>query len=187
MGVDYVIVLPNSFERYLSALRISVSVSILKRGLQIKHLKSLEKIYIAEALMLKNTRQSVSVNTLCANLLGAVSIIKDNFSFKCDIINNLYLNKNLFTILLLYLAKEKTFLKITEINDFLLITLNGKTCNLSPFIRALNGLSLFEIKTNKSVIIIPADESGEKSVEIETEWEYLFNKFSVVNMVFDIL
>ncbi len=185
MGVDYVIVLPNSVERYLSAVRISVSVSILKHGLQTRHLKSLKKIHIAESLLHQNTRQSTDVNSLCTNLLSAVATIKDGFSFKCNLSGNLYLNKNIFTLLILYLAKQKSFFKITQTGGFLLIHLDGKPKDVSLLVTALNGFFFFETKTQKSLIVIPTTESNEKSVEIETEWEYLFNIFSVLNMVFE--
>ena len=179
------IILPNSFERYLSALRTTLSVFILKHGLQTRHLKSLKKIHIAESLLHQNTRQSTDVNSLCTNLLSAVETIKDGFSFKCNLSGNLYLNKNIFTLLILYLAKQKSFLKITQLNEFLLIAFNDKSSDLSPFIKALNGFTLFETKTQQSLIVIPTTETNETSVEIETEWEYLFNIFSVLNLVFE--
>ena len=179
------IFLPNSFDRYLSSLRLYISHLILRDGLSKTNFEKLKKIHIAESLLHQNTRQSTDVNSLCTNLLSAVATIKDGFSFKCNLCGNLYLNKNIFTLLILYLAKQKSFLKITQLNEFLLIAFNDKSSDLSPIIKALNGFTLFETKTQQSLIVIPTTETNEKSVEIETEWEYLFNIFSVLNLVFE--
>lgn len=181
------IVLPNSFEKYLSALRISVSISILKHGLQPRHIDNLRKIHIAESLFHQNERQGVDINKLCTNLLEAVSTIKQGFKFEVKVVGNLYLNKNIFTLLLLNFAKQKDFVKISAKDNFLKINFEGKAKSLSHLINASGGFSLYEVKTKQTIIIIPANQTNEKSVEIETEWEYLFNKFSVVNMVFGML
>lgn len=179
------IVLPNSFEKYLSALRISVSISILKHGLQPRHIDNLRKIHIAESLFHQNERQSVDINKLCTNLLSAVKTIKTDFDFRCNANGNFSINKNLFTLLLLNFAKQKDFIKISAKDNFLKINFEGKAKSLSHLINASGGFSLYEVKTKQTIIIIPANQTNEKSVEIETEWEYLFNIFSVLNLVFE--
>ena len=63
------------------------------------------------------------------------------------------------------------------------IKLNGKIKNLST-LKALKGYSLFEVKSSKTIIIIPTVKTKQKSVEIESEWDLLFDKFSVLNIFF---
>jgi hypothetical protein len=180
-----VIILPNSFERYLSALRISVSISILKHGLQQRHIDNLRKIHIAESLLFKDRRESADIHKLCTSLLGAVKTIKNGFSFNCQINGNHIINKNLLSLLLLNLAKQKNFLKVSAKKDFLKIRFSDKANHLSHFVKALNGFSLYERKTKQTLIIIPASETNQKSVPIDSEWEYLFDKFSVINLLFN--
>lgn len=177
------IVLPNSYERYLSALRILVLNSVLKQGLQPQHIENLRNIYTAEALLNQNTRQSIDLKKLINNLLGAVKIIKNDFAFKCDVKNNFLLNKNLLTLFILNIAKEKSFLKISTSEKYLKIVFRGKTSKLSPFLKALKARLFYEIKTKQSLIIIPAVATHKKSVPIDSDWEYLFDKFSMVNVI----
>ena len=178
------IVLPNSFEKYLSALRISVSISILKHGLQPRHIDNLRKIHIAEALLHKTERQSVDINKLCTNLLSAVKTIKTDFDFRCNANGNFSINKNLFTLLLLSISKSSNSIDVTARNSFLEIKVSHKSEKALSFVRALKGYSLFELKSRQSLIIIPIRETKEESIPIESEWEYIFNKFSVLNIYF---
>lgn len=178
------IVLPNSFEKYLSALRISVSISILKHGLQPRHIDNLRKIHIAEALLHKTERQSVDINKLCTNLLSAVKTIKTDFDFRCNANGNFSINKNLFTLLLLSISKSSNSIDVTARNAFLEIKVSHKSEKALSFVRALKGYSLFELKSRQSLIIIPIRETKEESIPIESEWEYIFNEFSVLNIYF---
>lgn len=177
------IVLPKSFERYLSALRNFTSRCVLKHGLMSNHLKNLEKINIAEALYHKNTLESVDINKLCQNLLGAVRTLKKQFAFSVAVKGNYLVNKKLFVFLLLSIAKNDN-LKIELEDAFLKIGFSGDGVPASPFISALGGLILKEIKTEQNLVLIPITPTLRESVYVETEWEYLFDKFSEVNIIF---
>ncbi len=174
---------PNSAMRYLAALRIYVSLSILKNGLNAKHLENLRKIFTAEAFLNKKSLQSVDIKKLSYNFFESISAIKQDFKFCCNLYGNFLINKKLFTILLLQLSKETKEISLENNNTFLIIKLNGKIKNLST-LKALKGYSLFEIKNKKTIIIIPTTKTKQKSVEIESEWELLFDKFSVLNIFF---
>ena len=179
------IILPNRYERYLSALRNSVLVLIINKGIKPQYIENLKKLYTAESLLYQTSRQSVNLNKLCASLLGAVKTIKSGFDFNCRINGNYSVNKNIITLLLLNLAKQKDFLKISAKDNFLKIMFHGKANHLSRFVNALDGFSLYERKSKQTLIIIPAPETLKKSVPIDSEWEYLFNKFSVINLLFN--
>jgi hypothetical protein len=176
--------LPNSFNRYLSPLRNFITLSITKYGLTRKHIENLRKIHYAESFFYKNNLQSVDINKLCTNLLGAIKTIKPDFDFKCDTFGNFFINKNLFTLLLLTMSKEINYIDVAASNSFLQIRASYKSKKALRFVRALNGYSLFEIKTEQNLILIPTKKTNEESVPIESEWEYIFNKFSVLNMYF---
>ena len=62
------IFLPNKFERFLAALRITVQNDILKNGITKNNLKSLEKINIAEALFYKDFKEPVDIEKLSFSL-----------------------------------------------------------------------------------------------------------------------
>ena len=71
------IVLPNSFEKYLYNLRIYTSLSILKHGILPRHLKNLKKIYLAEAFLFKNHTEPTDLRLLSYNLLDCVKNLKE--------------------------------------------------------------------------------------------------------------
>lgn len=179
------IVLPNSFERYLASLRIFVSLSVLKHGLKPKHLKMLKKITIAEAFYNKNTRQNVDIYKLCTNLFWALYTYKSHFKFHISKTNNHQINKTLFSLLLLTIAKHTENCKIYTPKNHIVIKSDNISKQLSPFIKALGGHYLREISTNQIAVIIPAPETKNPTVYIESEWEYIFNKFSIVNIFFE--
>lgn len=179
------IILPNSFERYIAALRIYVSASILKHGLLKKHLKALRAIYIAEAFLESGISQSVDLKKLCLNLLGAVSAINTDFTYKCDTHGNYLINKRLITILLLKLSQNSRKIEINYINNKILITSTGQINNSLAVIKTLEGCYYKDLKANKSLIAIPAFETAEKSVKIESEWQNIFDSFSPVNIFFN--
>lgn len=178
------IVLPNSFERYLSALRIFVSLSILKRGLKPQHLENLKKIYCAEALYNKILVQSVDINKLCTNLFSAVNTINPDFKFSCRIDGNFYVNKNLFTLFLLYVSKISNTVSVSGNEAFLTVKFPKHNNASLLFLSALGGYEIREIKQNSTLALIPSGESTEASVYIESEWENIFDQFSIVNIFF---
>lgn len=179
------IVLPNSAIRYTCALRIYISLCILKYGLKPKHLEKLKKIYIAEAFLDKQSKQNLNIKNFVFNLLESVSAIKPHFKYSCISYGNYSINKNLLTVLLLNLSREINFIDIKTTNSHLIISIKGRTNkNSLSTVAALKGYFLYEIKNNQTLIIIPAPKTKQRSVQIESEWENLFNKFSVLNIFF---
>ncbi len=177
------IVLPNSFERYLSALRIFVSLSILKHGLQTRHLRNLKKIYSAEIFLYKNSTQSVNIKKLCQNLLGAVKLLCPQLKFNCQTFDTYYLNKNLFSLLLLWIAKHSNYISINYSNFCIYIKFQSKTVPTIPYLKELGGYYL-KLKNN-FLAVIPVTKSYTDSVYIESEYEYIFDKFSIVNVFYE--
>ncbi len=178
------IILPNYFDRYLSCLRYYVSLSILKHGLSIKHLKNLQKIYIAEAIFYKNTKDNINIEKFTSNLLKAISDVTRNFEFSSEIKGNYMINKNLLELLIILIAKQTEFLQIKSLDNYLTVKFIGKPKNLKPIIYALDGVFLFEMKKNKSIIIIPLRETVYHD-ETASEYQHIFDKFSFFNVFFE--
>ena len=174
------IVLPNSFERYLASLRIFVSLSVLKHGLLPKHYKNLKKIYTAEAIYNKNTMQSVDINKLCKNLLTAATTIKPDLKFESYINKNVYINKSLFSLLLLSISKISNLIKIEHKSDHICIFFEAFKTQRIPYLQELGGYTLK--LNNKSLALIPVAISNTDSIYQESEFEYIFDKFSVLNI-----
>ncbi len=175
------LVLPNSYERYLASLRYLVSLKVSANGSKEKYLKNLKKIYIAEAIYNKNTLDIVDINKLVSNLLGSAKKLNPNISFKSKLSGNILLNKKLFSCLLLSLTKKENMLIFLK-NDYLCIKFQGSTDGLFPILFSLKGYSLYEISLKQNIIIIPIKRTDKKSDYIESEWEYLFDKYSPVNL-----
>ena len=178
------IVLPNSFDRYLAHLRYYISLSILKHGLTIEHMKKLQKIYTAEALFYNEKRDNINLNKLLGNLLNAISDITKNFEFSLKVTGNCAVNKNLLEILVTLLAKQTLFLKIKKVDNNLIIKFKNNIKNIKPIVFALNGLLLYEIRTNESVIIIPTKKTC-RFDEVPSEYQYVFDRFSFLNVFFE--
>lgn len=179
------IILPNNLERYISALRIYISISILKEGLKPKHLENLRKLYTIEAVLNKNFSSAVNISDFCLNLLQAVKDIKPSFNFKIKSDGNYYINKKLFTVLLLTLCKEVENIKIETTKSHILITVPSKTKSSLFCLKKLKGYFLCEIKSNRFLFLIPCQKTSEKPKKTETEWEYLFDQFSPLNIFFN--
>ncbi len=176
------IVLPNSFEKYLYNLRIYTSISILKHGILPRHLKNLKKIYVAEALLFSKNKLPTNLQLLNYNLLCCVKNIKQ-FNFFININKNVIINQKLYIALLLTLSKNSDFLKI-EYNDGIIIKGSGKIKKCQKIIYYLKGYSFFDLKTEKFLIYIPCKTTAISPAPTISQWELLFDKFSVFNLFY---
>lgn len=176
------IVLPNSFECYLNNLRIYTSLSVLKRGLKPRHLVNLQKIHLAEAFFYKDFKESVNSRLLTFNLLCCVKTVKE-FDFKINVTKNVLINKKLYTALLLLLSLNSRFLNV-EFKNGIIIKGKGDIKNSRKIIHFLNGCSFFDIKTKNYLVFIPCEATEKPSTETESQWQLLFDRFSVFNLFY---
>lgn len=177
------IYLPNSFEKYLYNLRIYTSLSIIKHGILPSHLKNLKKIYLAEALLSKKHTEPTDLRLLSYNLLDCIKNVKE-FEFFIKINKNVSINQKLYMALLLTLAPYTDFLKI-EFKDGIIIKGSGEIKKADKIIAYLNGYSFFDLKTKDFLIFIPCKTTTLPPVPTVTQWELLFDKFSVFNLFLD--
>ncbi len=176
------IYLPNRFEIYLNNLRFYNSLSILKHGLLLRHSVNLQKIYLAEAYLHRNFAECVNLRLLSFNLLCCVKSAK-SFDFEIYINENIIINKKLYIALLLTLAKNTHFLKI-ELKNGIIIKGKGEINNCRKIINYLNGHSFFDIKTNSFLIFIPCENTDLSPAPAVSQWELIFDNFSVFNIFF---
>lgn len=177
------IVLPNSFERYLYNLRIYTSISILKHGVLPRHMKNLKKIYLTEAFLFKNHTEPTDLRLLSYNLLSCVKSIK-KFDFFTDINKTVLINPTLYTALILELSQNTSYLKI-EIKNGIIIKGNGKIKNSNKIIFYLNGHSFFDIKTHNFLINLPCKATSLSPAPTVSQWELIFDRFSVFHLFYN--
>ena len=179
--------LPNKITRYTACLRIYVSNSIVRNGLQKRHIKNLRKIYNTEALFCEEESTPINIEIFLSILLTSVSITKKEinspFSFKIESKGNFLINVKTFCALILNLSRYNNFLNISIKNGMLLIKSSEVNKHSRCFIKKLKGNVYSELKRKNSLIVLPlfaTDKSNDfpiKSVE-----EQLSNPFSPVNI-----
>ena len=174
------IVLPNSFEKYLYSLRIYTSISILKHGVLPRHLKKLKKIYLAEAFLFKKHKQPTDLQLLSYNLLYCVKNIK-KFDFTINANEKVLINQNLYTALLLTLPQNIDFINI-KFNNGIILKGNGEINNSKKIISYLKGYSIQNLKSNDFLVYIPCKKTNLSPTPTISQWELLFDKFSVFNL-----
>ncbi|MBR5222582.1 MAG: hypothetical protein IKV81_00240 [Clostridia bacterium] len=175
------IILPNSFERYLKSLRIYTSFSIAKQGLKPKHIKNLRKIELAEGFLYKTDQNATAIKLLSVNLLSCISAIKPSFNFSVNINHNVLINKKLYVILIIMLSNNSDFLNIGFKNG-ILIKGKGKIKNCLSVIEALKGIAFFDLKTNKFLIFLPCEKTDKAATHTESQWHFIFDRFSLLNL-----
>ncbi len=176
------IVLPNTFERYLASLRNLTYFYILKYGLNAKYINHLKKINLAEAFFHKKTVQSVDIKNHCENLLFAVLAHNPDLKFYINTNCNHQVNQKLLSILIVNICRFSDFLKIDADGEFLYFNFWGNPKNISNITSALKGNSFYETKSETSLLVISAPETKEKAIPYQSEWEWLFDEFSIVNL-----
>ncbi len=188
------IYLPKAFERYISALRLYVQMSVLRGGSSLKHLRQLKKISVAEALYLKDERSPVDIISLSNSLLGSAVIILLQRGIRLSVSlsgDGVYaVNRRLYTALLHELATGFTEngCKISikaEKNRFIIKAGGCRELGLlARLIKSMNGFFLYERVKNTVIISIPAEKTQLKAEPVENEWCYLLDRFSPVNIWF---
>ena len=182
------IFLPNTFERYIAALRLLNHLLILKNGITSKRLKILKKIYIAESVYTSQKLSPFSITDFTLEILSAVQTLLckkgKTLNFSVNTNGNYLFNKQLFTLLILEICNSCSYIKISENDIGIVVFTNGEIKNSLPFIKKLKGYYFYENSLNKAIIILPFEKTVLPPVSSETEWYYLFDKFSPVNLYF---
>lgn len=184
------IFLPNFFERYTAALRKTVHISILKYGPKLKHFDNLRKIFIAEACYLAREEIPLNIGDFSSRILVSCYIKKlDNnapFEFSINLNRNFMVNPKLFAALLLTLCKSSKSIWITTFNGKVILKSENNHSEypyiLKRLVKALNGRLLYEIKTQKIMIILPFSATQKKPEEFIPCYHNLCDPFSAINI-----
>lgn len=185
------IFLPKAFERYLSALRLYVQMSVLRGGEGAKHLAQLRKISLAEAFYFSEERSPIDIIKLSNSLLGAAVIILlqrgKGLSLKLSGGGVYLINRRLFSLLLSELAaKAENGCNISVSTEGKGIIIKAAQTQRSDIlvrlIKAMNGFFLYERVKNNLLIFIPSKKTRLPSQKIENEWCYILDRFSPVNI-----
>lgn len=184
-GGSLLIFLPNKFERYTAAIRNSIQIAALKNGITETQTSTLKKIYIAEAI-LSPCYQPIDLKELTFNLLmGAyIKLLSKDIKISPLIrVNGTFIiNKKLLICLLLSLCSISETIKISNYKQKIVILCNNDARNFDFLINAIKGICFYELKTNASMIIIPAKRTEKKPLKTEREWEYIKDPFSPINI-----
>lgn len=175
--------LPNSRERYITALRITTSLLILKNGINKKYLKNLCKIYTAEAYLSQSAKLPLDIENFGLNLFSAVCAVKQKpLCFSVNANGNYLINKNILTVLLLTLSQKCREIHIKTAENMIIIDFKGnlKKCILP--LKKLNGY--FFLTGQNGKFIIPAQKTKENSVPFYKTLEYFYDRFSPLNLFF---
>ena len=184
------IYLPKAFERYLSALRLYVQMSVLKGG-GAKQLSQLKKISLAEAFYFKDECSPVDIIKLSNSLLGAAVIILMQRGISLSAFfsgGGVYLiNRRLFSALLSELASSTENggeISLSAQGGRIIIKAAGtQRSEVMPrLIKAMKGFLLFERIKSRLLIVIPSEKTDLPSQKIENEWCYILDRFSPVNI-----
>ncbi len=180
------IFLPNKFELYISLLRNTLQVLILKNGIKPKYLKNLKKIHIAEALFTNHT-EPTNIKDFSIEILKAVFLKKldtgADFKFSVDRVGTFLINRKLFASLLLTVSISADNVAVKNFKNKILISFKENcTANLEKHLKKLNGYSIKEIKGNTNYILISPQKTDKEPRSNEKDWEYILNPLSVVNI-----
>ena len=188
------IFLPNAFERYSSALRLYVQISVLRGGTSRKRLAQLKKISLAEAFYYRNSVCALDINEFCGSLLGAAVIIMLQKNVKTSVSFSgggvFLLNRKILTAVLMELASNYS----GKHNNILILSKAGSvsiksdgftlSATLERLVKAAGGFCLKENKKKRSVIVLPAKKTAETPECVENEWCQILDRFSPVNIWF---
>ena len=188
------IFLPNAFERYFSALRLYVQISVLRGGTSRKRLAQLKKISLAEAFYYRNSVCALDINEFCGSLLGAAVIIMLQKNVKTSVSFSgggvFLLNRKILTAVLMELAsnysgKHNNILILSKAGS-VRIKSDGFTLSATRehLVKAAGGFCLKEKKKKRSVIVLPAKKTAETPECVENEWCQILDRFSPVNIWF---
>ncbi len=172
---------PNKFQRYSVGLRLLYQKFIINKGINLRKINSLRKIYEFEALV--NTEiQPVDLENLCGELMTAV-IFRKKFDFNIDVDGNYFLNKKKFIALLMNVCVGVDYINIYEFQSKVIISGKFKiTKEIKKFTDSLEGIIFKDIKKQNNHLIFNFNKTNEKTKDLEKAYYLLQNPLSVINL-----
>lgn len=180
------IFLPNNFENYCYRLRNTLQFLIIKNGYKPRYLENLKKIHQAEALY-STAKTPIEINSFTTELLKAVFLKKlesnEKFNFNIKTNGTFLINKKLYTSFLLCICKNSHEIEILQMRGNIAIIFDGQTPQKTKkFLNVLKGYLLKDIKSNRTLTVIPLEKTDKNPLKTEKDWEYILNPLSEVNI-----
>ena len=180
------IILPNKYERLASALRIFVHKNSLKKGVSAKQIKNMRKIVIFEALKCHNELLPIDITEHASKLLSLIYIRKlqnsKTFSFSIKTKGTFMINPRLFSCLILSLCENCEKIRISQLNEKIIITAKNPNKESLCLAKAIKGLVLFERKTKNLSLVLSPDTTDKEPIPCGLDPQSLINPFSAVNV-----
>ena len=82
------------------------------------------------------------------------------------------------------LSSNSPFLNI-GFKGGVLIKGKGDIKNCLSVIKALKGISFFDLKTNKFLIFLPCEKTDKSATYTESQWHFIFDRFSLLNIFYN--
>ncbi len=180
------IFLPNKYERYAAALRNHLQNLYIKDGKSEELMLKLQKIYEFEVLNFEKEPIPCDVKLLSSRLLITVysRLLENNIclDFKIKIKDNFLLNFKLYTIVILKLAKHSKYISISNLGGNIIIKCKTEFIINKRYFKSLNSYHFYERKSKTLLVVIKAEKTSKKSVDIKGEWDVI-NPFSPINLI----
>ncbi len=183
------IFLPNNFSLYTAALRNYIQLSVIRHGLQPKHLSSMKKIFEAEALFSASCNDIEPLNIMeyyYRLLLSAkIKLAEKGRRLTCALDGGgiFLINRKLFAAVLLEIASKASKISLATKRGNIIIYAAGADFNrCMQLVKPLGGNGFYEIKAKTLLIVIPASKTNKKPLYTKKDWEDIRNPFSVINL-----
>ncbi len=176
---------PNIYIKYAASMRLYLQKKILKRGINAKTRKLLQKIIIFELIICKKEGAPTDIFYFFDKLCCAFSVeLLKRHKWPSVTLNGQGLgiiNRDLI-IYLLVSCKNSEFIHIDIKKDFIKITTDNFSDN---FYNTDNFLIFKEIKQNKYGIFIPYKKCGNSVKKSPDEYDYLLDPLSTLKVFFE--
>ena len=179
------IFLPNKYERYIAALRNHLQKLYFKTGNNKSLISKLKKVYEFEILNFEKNVFPCDIKLLASKLLVSAYSHKlrnnKSFDFEIKTKDNFMLKIKPFTIILLKLAKHSKNITISNLGGNIILKSKTEYKLSKKYLNVLNSFQLYEHKNKTLLVIIKAEITTKRSVDMKREWDIL-DPFSPVNL-----
>lgn len=177
--------LPNKYEHFAAALRNYIQNSILEKGLSIKHLIQLKKIFEFESVFLYNEKLPCDVNTYVSKLLVTIysKLLEKNIhlNFIINIKYNYIINTKLFLCLILNVVSVSNNIKIYDLSGHIIIKAEAENKLNQTIVNAIGAKLFYERKTKTFLIAVKAQSTSKLPINTKNEWD-LTDPLSPINL-----
>ena len=183
--------LPKKEERYFAALRLIVQKSVLKHGITDQNIRRLKKIYLAEAVFLRNEKQATELLKYANILLGSANLILFSRGITVQTVFSgngvAKIDRRLFAAFLIFVAAR------TENGGSIAVMLHQNKVSVrvtglredqtvEKLQKAIKATCLKTANGSSHLFYWQVEPTNKPPVSEQDEWLYLTDGFSAVNV-----